>query len=121
MSDALQDKIVSTILDLAKVGLGAVITWISTALAQKNSAKKQFQRTLASILNAQQVRAYGPLLHSLKTFFDERQEVLEKYPANCNFYDDWLLQPTNLLQSGETVWTAERITKLKEATRKLKY
>src|SRR5580698_3818370 len=102
MTDALQEKVVGTILDLAKVGLGAVITWISTALAQKNEAKKQFRRTVASILNAQQVRAYGPLLGSLKTFFDEHQDVLEKYPANCNFYDEWLLRSeehTSELQS----------------------
>ncbi len=121
MTDAVQDKIIGGIFDLAKVALGAAISWISAEYAKRKEPQKRLKRIVASILAVHVDQAYSLRLKALRVFFEDYPEVLDKHPANCNFNDNWLSDPVLLSTSpGGTYWTPEKIQQLKSDVKKLK-
>ena len=123
LTDKQLDKIIGCALDLLKVGFGSLMAWVFGFFSQRHSRRKallkHLARAKAAVRDTQNVRLYWAHLVQLKSLFDENEEMFDE-PVNCNFYDDWLMDPVLLAgQHGESVWNPERCDQLRKAVNRL--
>lgn len=111
---ALTDKVVSAVLDLAKVAFGAGLTWLLTSHTQKKAALRQRARRLSQLkirIASQPIANYiANDLMQLREFFIEHHELLFERTENFEFWRKWLNDPSLSLMAGATgYWTKEKL------------
>ena len=116
--------IITTVLDLLKVALGALLgVWITSftlnrterGKVQKELGKYQFTIVSENVSNKLLLH-----LQTLKDFFRENYGVMAKHKENNEFFREWLQLPFIGQEIADPSWTNEKIAKLKNDVQKLK-
>ena len=116
--------IITTVLDLLKVALGAVLgVWITSFTlkhAERGKVRKELGKHQFTIISENMSHKFLPHLQALKDFFRKNYDVMAKYKGNNEFFLEWLQHPFMDREIVDPSWTGDKIARLKRDVQKLK-
>ncbi len=111
------EKILSTVLDLVKVGFGALLTWLLAHQSEVRARRSGFKKLLLRFMLTPVVNTISAELMKARDFVLQNPELLQE-PAVPEFFAKWLNDPMMMIGGGN-LWTKEKLDDLHADIRRL--